>query len=185
MIKTSYFHIRQLRLIRRSLTSKSAQALVRAFVHTRIDYCNGLLAGIPDHMCSRLQSVLKSSARLVLRLSSHAGVSDVMRRVLHWLPIQHRITYKLCILAFRCQHGSAPEYLSRYCIPTSSVSGRAQLRSASNGTLLVPKTRTKVFSSAAFSFACPSAWNSLPIELKHETSFNIFKKNLKTHLFKL
>ena len=38
-----FYQLRQLRIIRMSLTT-DAHSLVRALIHTRIDYCNGLLA---------------------------------------------------------------------------------------------------------------------------------------------
>ena len=43
------FQLQQLRIIRRSLTSNAAHALVRALINTRIDYCNGLLASCPRY----------------------------------------------------------------------------------------------------------------------------------------
>ena len=66
--KICFFHIRQLRLVCRSLTLETAEALVRSFIHSRLDYCNGILAGQPDYVYKRLQSVLRSAARLVLLL---------------------------------------------------------------------------------------------------------------------
>jgi len=42
-----YFQLRQLRRVRRSLHEESVATLVHAFVTSRIDYCNGLLAGAP------------------------------------------------------------------------------------------------------------------------------------------
>ena len=185
VVRTSYFHIRQLRLIRRSLTAEAAEALIRAFVHSRLDYCNGLLSGLTDRLYGRLQSVLRSTARLVLVLPRCSSVSEVMRRDLHWLAFPHRVTYKICVLVFKCQNNLAPEYLRRHCVPTSSVSGRSQLRSASTGMLLVPKTRTKRLASRGFFFSAPAAWNSLPAGLRTETSLGTFKRNLKSHLFKL
>ena len=41
LTRTCFFHIRQLRSIRRSLTVDSSHALVRALILTRLDYCNG------------------------------------------------------------------------------------------------------------------------------------------------
>jgi len=41
----SFFHLRQLRRVRSSLDSNSASTLVHAFVTTRVDYCNAILAG--------------------------------------------------------------------------------------------------------------------------------------------
>jgi hypothetical protein len=45
--KICFFHIRQLRLARRSLTLETVEALMRSFIHSRLDYCNGILAGQP------------------------------------------------------------------------------------------------------------------------------------------
>ena len=42
--RTCFYHLRQLRVVRRSLTTDMAHFLVRALVHSRLDYCNGVLA---------------------------------------------------------------------------------------------------------------------------------------------
>jgi len=46
----------------------AAHTLVRALIHSRLDYCSSLLAGLPTGQVSRLQSVLRAAARLVLGL---------------------------------------------------------------------------------------------------------------------
>ena len=78
-----FYQLRQLRIIRRSLTTEAAHSLVRALIHTRVDYCNGLLAAGPKYLHEKLQCVLRAAARLVLQLSHRASVSDIMRRQLH------------------------------------------------------------------------------------------------------
>ena len=40
------FQLRQLRLVRSSLTTESAKTLVRAFVSSNLDYCNSLLCNV-------------------------------------------------------------------------------------------------------------------------------------------
>ena len=47
--RTCFYHIRQLRTVRRSLTVDTTHALVRALVHSRLDYCNSVLAGQPKY----------------------------------------------------------------------------------------------------------------------------------------
>ena len=42
-----FYYLHQLRLVRRSLTMDAAHALVWAMIHSRLDYCNRLLAGLP------------------------------------------------------------------------------------------------------------------------------------------
>ena len=44
-----------------------AHSLVRALIHARVDYCNGLLASCPKNLNEKLQSVLRAAARLVLQ----------------------------------------------------------------------------------------------------------------------
>ena len=111
LISVCFFHLRQLRLIRRSLDVEAAHALVRALIHSRLDYCNGVLAGLPVERLRRLHSIMKTSARLVLRLPSHASVTERMHRQLHWLDIPQRITYKLCVQTFKCLHNLASGYV--------------------------------------------------------------------------
>ena len=77
-------------------------------MHSRLDYCNGVLAGLPINQVNRLQSILRAAARLVLRLPGRASVTDRMRDDLHWLDVSKRITFKHCVLAFKCQTGLAP-----------------------------------------------------------------------------
>ena len=142
LTRTCFFYIRQLRSIRRSLTVDSSHALVRALILTRLDYCNGLLGGAPKCLLSPLSRVLRAAARLILLLPRTSSVENEIRTVLHWLDVPARVTFKLCLLAHRCLHGSAPPYLIRYFTPVSSIVGRSHLRSAATGTVLVPGSRT-------------------------------------------
>ena len=59
------------------------------------------------------------------------------------------------------------------------------LRSSSQGYLTVPATKLKTYGDRAFSAAAPKLWNQLPIELRKSASVELFKKKLKTFLFKL
>ena len=184
VVRLCFFHLRQLRLIRRSLTVDAAHYLVRALIHSRLDYCNSIMAGIQKHQLDRLQSVLKAAARFVLRLPSRAHVSELMRERLHWLDINHRIVYKLGVLAYKCQHNLSPTYLSALCISSTTVPERASLRSSDVLTLIVPRTETKTIGPRGFFFAGPSTWNSLPTNSRnHDISISVFKNHLKTFLF--
>ena len=66
----------------------------------------------------------------------------------------------------------------------AAVPGRMQLRSAARGDLVIPATLTKTIVTRGFSYACPLAWNALPMHLKDPSiTFTTFKKQLKTFLF--
>ena len=76
--RTCFYHLRQLSVMRRSLTMDSTHSLIRALVHSRVDYCNGVLAGLPQTQINMLQSILRAAARLVLQLPGWGSVSNLM-----------------------------------------------------------------------------------------------------------
>jgi len=55
-LATSTIPVRQ---ILRSLPSATLQMLLEALVHSRLDYGNGVLVGLPAYLMCRLQSVLQ------------------------------------------------------------------------------------------------------------------------------
>ena len=81
-----------------------------------------------------------------------------MRDILHWLPVQQRIKFKLCTLAFKCTRGVAPPYLSRLCTRVSSIPSRDRLRSAAAGRLVVPAVNMTTVGPRGLYYACPAVW---------------------------
>ena len=53
-----------------------------------------------------LQRVQNAAARLVLNLNLRDHVTPALKQ-LHWLPVEHRIKYKLCTLMHRIHTGRA------------------------------------------------------------------------------
>ena len=157
---------------------------VRALVHSRLDYCNALLANAAQSLLARLQSVLRSAARAVLRCPRRAGLTQLIRERLHWLPVPERITFKLATLAYKCISGQAPDYLARMWTGVESVEARARFRSAAAGKLLQPTTDTVTVGRHGFYYAGPATWNSLPSHMTNMSmSLSSFHQLLKTLLF--
>ena len=173
--------MRQIRTIRKSLPPSALEMLVTSLVHSRLDYCNVVFAGLPSCDMRRLQSVLNSSIRLVTGARKFDHVTLLLRDH-HWLPMAERVEYKLCTLIFRCIQGIAPSYLADSVRLTSSIGRRNGLRSAETLTLDVPRTRLS-FGDRAFVVAGPRAWNNLPLHVRSAQSISAFRKLLKTHLF--
>ena len=140
--RTSFYQLRQLRTVRRSLSSEACTALVHAFVTSRLDYCNSLLAGISDSLLLQLQSVLRVAACLVMRKGKFDPISDDIRDHLHWLPIPQRVQFKLGLLVYKCLHGGAPPYLVEMFVQNSDVPALRSLRSTARGCLVIPRTKT-------------------------------------------
>ena len=62
---TCFFHLRQIRRVRQSLNVGSAKTLVQAFITSRVDYRNAVLAESPRIITDKLQRVMNSAARVV------------------------------------------------------------------------------------------------------------------------
>ena len=88
---------------------------------------------------SRLQSVLNAAARLIFsaRRSDH---TTPLLRELHWLRIPERIQFRLCVLTYRCLHGTAPSYLADSLRRCADTEGRRRLRSSVTDTLVLTST---------------------------------------------
>lgn len=173
-----YYHIRDLRRIRRHLNLDCAKALASSLVTSRLDYCNSILFGIAGGELGRLQRVQNTLARVVTR-SDHSAHAPPLLQSLHWLPIKSRIDFKINLLTFKTLQFEQPAYLHN--ILTKATPSRA-LR-FNQGTLLsVPRVKT-VTGSRAYRSCAPKLWNSLPISIRELDSIPCFKKHLKTHLF--
>ena len=153
-------------------------------VLSRLDFLNGLLSGCNKDLIKKLQVVQNSAARLVFRVGKRAHVTPLLM-TLHWLPIEARIKFKLCVLCFNYFMDQSPEYLStlltRYSIGRSGNRSETDTRRLRSFNLDV---RTSNFGNRSFSFCAPEFWNSLPREIRNKPSVESFKEALKTHLFR-
>ena len=158
--RSGFYQIRQLRIIRRNLTFKTAATLVHAFVISRIDYCNAVLSGITKQQLDRVQKLLNTAARLLLRIPKFDHISAAIRDTLHWLPVSHRVLFKICILVWNSITRTGPSYLQELCV-LSSVNSVRDLRSSDRLILKVPRCRTATLQKRGFSVVGPVSWNGL------------------------
>ena len=69
--------------------------------------------------------------------------TNTLLKQLHWLPVEERIIYKLCLFMHYIHIGLAPKYLSDYVSTVSAASGRYRLRSTGSEAYILPRTRTR------------------------------------------
>jgi len=180
--RSSFHQLRQLRSVRRCLSTDATKILVNAFVCSCVDFCNSIYAGSAAYMHNRLQSILNEAARLMgHRKFDH--ISSTLQE-LHWLWIPQRCNYKIASITRRCLLGTGPRYLTDYLTPVSSISSRSHLRSADRGEIVVPFSRTVRAGSRSFRTSGPTIWNSLPPAVRNlHLTDNKFAVTLKTYLF--
>ena len=179
--KSAFYHLRRIAKIRSYLSEESTIALIHAFITCRLDNGNALLYGLPKYQIQRLQSVQNCAARLVKRYPKFGHISQLLFE-LHWLPVEHRIVFKILLLVFKSLNNLAPSYISDLLTPY--IPSRS-LRSSNQSLLVVPRSIQKSYGDRAFAVAAPRLWNALPIRMR-QPGFSLadFKKCLKTYLFK-
>ena len=179
--QTCFYHLRKLRSVRHKLGHDVTARFVSAFVLSRLDYCNAVLAGLPASTLAPLQRVIHAAART--RAPSVAVWSRYHRSArLHWLPIIQRLDYKLCMLIPRFPLVPLPLYLTNLLTAYADIPSKAALRAYTSGDYVVPRTRLKL-GERAFSVAAPLAWNRLstPLNLCVAQTFS----NVSLKLFRM
>ena len=86
------------------------KSVVHACITSKLDYCNGLLYGLPDSQIVKLQRVQNTCARLICNLPKFAHVTPLLTE-LHWLPIRQRIEFKMLMIVYKALNGQAPSYI--------------------------------------------------------------------------
>ena len=123
IVKTCNIHLRNLRVIGSKLSYDLKRQLVYCLIFSKLDYCNGLLFGLPDCLIDKLQKVQNSCVRFLFgnkeirkwdRISSHLKQA-------HFLPTRRRIEYKIALTVFKCLNNIAPRYVSNLITPGAKI----------------------------------------------------------------
>jgi hypothetical protein len=185
--KSVNVHLRSLKHIRKYLDKQTANIVATSIIASRLDYCNALLAGITEYNMKRLQNLQTHAAKIVTQ--NYQNHQRNLLTELHWLPVRHRIDYKISLITYKAINTNNPKYLKDLINPYIP---QKSLRSSSQFLLQVPATKS-VLHDRAYSVAGPTTFNSLPINLRKiafdsdtsriSNSICTFKKQLKTYLF--
>ena len=111
MVRGCNYEIRRIASIRQFLTKDAAATLMSSLVLSRLDYCNSVIASVPQKQLDRLQCVQNHAARVVLKKKMRDHATPLLKE-LHWLPVQLRCQFKVATLAFKHFEGTLPQYLS-------------------------------------------------------------------------
>ena len=180
LCRSMLFSIRSIAQNRHFLTEKVTIQLMVSLVLSRLDYCNSVLAGLPDFCIKRLQRVQNCAAKVCFKQKKNDHVTPLLFQ-LHWLPVRERIDFKIATFCYNALSNCAPLYISSLLEKPTRV---RQLRSSADNTLLkVPLKKSKSYGERSFSFYGPKVWNALPRDVRESPNISIFKKRLKHCLF--
>ena len=156
--KSGFFHLYNIRRIRKYLSQESARTLVHAFIIGRIDYCNSLLLVYSRSVhLFKMQRLQNATARIISNVSRYSHITPVLCS-LHWLSVKLRIDFKILLM-------------------------RYHLRSASGVILKYPSLKLKkTFADRAFSSAASIViyGTICPFTSVLRTVLNVLNLNLKS-----
>ena len=75
---------------------------------SKLDSFNSLYSGLPVCQIMKLQRVQNAAGRLVLGIPRCEHITPDLKS-LHWLPVEKRIVFKLCLLVYKTR-------LHRICV---------------------------------------------------------------------
>ncbi|KAK9409653.1 hypothetical protein NXF25_000828 [Crotalus adamanteus] len=179
----TFTQVRLLHQLRPYLDREALLTVTHALVTSRLDYCNALYMGLPLKSIRRLQLVQNAAARVIVGAPRYTHVTPILRE-LHWFPIGLRVQFKVLVITFKALYGSGPGYLQDRLLPHSSL--RA-VRSHRLGLLRAPSAKQCHLAGPrrrAFSVMVPTLWNQLPPEIRTTPTLLVFRKLLKTWLFR-
>ena len=177
--------------VNRCLDFSTKILMVKQLVISRLDYCNILYGGLPKKLISSLQKVLNSCVRFIFGLHGHQEDYLSYLKDTHILPIEQRIVFKACLMAYKIVHGSAPDYLCEQIPVDNVVDVSCRTRATTVPDLFklqYPKLSSVNASSKLRkrrpSVLLPDLWNVLPLDLRSSNTVESFKSGLKTRLFR-
>ena len=182
MCKSAWYHLCMIRKIRDYLTVDQTKSVIHAYVTSKLDGNNALLAGPVESrkgLKEKLQLVQNAAAKVIKKADKRGHVTQFLRE-LHWLPIRKRIIFKLLLLVFKSLNGMGPVYLKE--LLTFYEPKRKGLR-YDPLSLQRPETNLVTYGDRSFRATAALEWNKLPTKIRSAKTIQQFKRELKTHLF--
>ena len=132
-------------------------------------------------MTSHLQRIRNYAARVILRLPKSSSIT-IHLKLLHWLSVKVRSTYKIACLCYHCHSSTAPSYVTDMLHRKPLHTRNTHSSSCTMPLLNRPAHSKATLGDRSFHFAS-SVWNSIPNNVRCATSLSSFMSRLKTYLF--
>ena len=105
--KMAMLNLLKIRNIRKILTVDTCKTLEQGLVISHLDYCNSILAELPDSTIKKFQRIENIASKIILSRSKYDSTRECTTE-LHWLPATSRIKHKIPTLVHKSMNGKAP-----------------------------------------------------------------------------
>ena len=102
----------QINRIKYPLDRNTLLNVINALVFSKLYYCSSVWSSTTKKNINKLQNVQNFPARIITRSQKFDHIAPVLKD-LKWLSVESMLTYRDCILVFKCLRGLAPDYLAK------------------------------------------------------------------------
>lgn len=137
------------------------------------DYCSTLLYASQQGTKDRLQLLQNKAMRAILKCSIYSPIR-VMLDTLKWMNIEQRLILSAMMFIYKMRNSMLPEYLESNLVSVRDVQPY-NLRNSYN---LRPNRCNSSSAQCSLMYKGLNFFNSLPSEIKTESSILVFKQKL-------
>ena len=181
-VQVCNFHIRNFYNIKQRLNFSTKTILVTNMIISTLDYGNLLLLGSTEKDLRPLHLILNKAIRFIYDLNIREHITPYYNK-LHILPVRKRIIFKACLTAHKIFNRQSPSYLHadfQNFMPLVNMELRTGAGRDKSMFELLPlrKGREVLYEKIK------KEWNVLPLQIRNIEKTDLFKRKLKSYLFK-
>ena len=154
-----------LRHLGRKIPIDSRRNLARGLIISRLNYIMPLWGGTDKTTLRKVQVLLNSTARWVLKASKRIKIRELMRQT-GWYTVTEQMKIATAMMTWKIVHLRQPRRLR----------DRMETTDDYKIVMTVPRLR---FSENCFRWRAANIWNDLPLEMRMETSIARFKGQMR------
>lgn len=107
VVRSAYFHFRQIAQLCPFLYTRSFTMLVHTLVISRLDHGNILYTGLPRRLSWKLQETQNMVARLLTGVNKHHRITPILA-TLHWLSVHFCTSFNVMFLTYKAINSLRP-----------------------------------------------------------------------------
>ena len=159
-------HLGVLKHLGRLLPMKSRKMIADGMVISKVRYLIAVWGGTTDSNIRAIQTLVNDAARFVLQKSGRRDSTENLMTACGWLSVPEMITYHSLLLLWRVLRRKCPKVL-------------ADKLEMDDDCLIHTDKPGLLHTMNAFRWRTSVSWNSLSLELRHNSQLKSFKSGLK------
>lgn len=161
-----------LRRVRRNISLSCAITIYNTIILPHFNYCSSIIYMCNNEQQNRLQVLQNRAMRTILKCNHRTPIRQMLN-TLKWLSVSQSLKLNALKIVFKIKNNLFPDYLQRNV--NYITSARYNLRNAEDFRL--PLYR-RASTQNHIMYRGLQLFNSLPVNLKRETNFYIFKSRV-------